>query len=57
MTEEKKTSMVDILKAAQEAKNKKNGVLEKQSKEQKGPKVNSKGFGAPTVVRRTGRGG
>jgi hypothetical protein len=57
MSDEKKTSMVDILKAAQEAKNKKNGVVEKQSKEQKGPKVNNKGFGGPTVVRRTGRGG
>ena len=57
MTEEKK-SKNPFIAMAQEAK-KKNTVnpgLGKATKQQ-GPKVNTKGFGKSSVMRRTGRGG
>ena len=57
MTEEKR-SINPFIAMAQEAK-KKNTVspgLGKATKQQ-GPKVNTKGFGKSSVMRRTGRGG
>jgi len=55
MTEEKK-SKNPFINLANEAK-KKNSIPNAKHVEGKIPKVNTKGFGGPNVVRRTGRGG
>lgn len=56
MTDEnKKQSLLDILKAANKSKNDKN-IPNKKGKEPRLGKP-SKGFGGTTVVRRSGRGG
>ena len=55
MTEEKK-SKNPFINLANEAK-KKNSIPNAKQNESKFKKVNTKGFGGPTVVRRTGRGG
>ena len=54
MTDEKKTKNT-FLSAALEAKKNKN-LFQQQSQGKRVPKPN-KGFGGPTVVRRSGRGG
>ena len=53
---EKKTNFLDAIKAAQAVKSKVPEAKAKLIQQEKGPKP-SKGFGGPTVVRRTGRGG
>jgi len=55
MTEEKK-SKNPFINLANEAK-KKNSIPNAKPNEGKIKKMNTKGFGGPTVVRRTGRGG
>jgi hypothetical protein len=55
MTEEKK-SKNPFVNMANEAK-KKNNIPNAKQFENKMPKVNTKGFGGSSVVRRTGRGG
>jgi hypothetical protein len=56
MTEEKKSKNPFINLANQAKKNASNGIKSK-STIQNAPKVNSKGFGGTSVVRRAGRGG
>lgn len=55
MTEEKK-SKNPFINMANDAKKKNPSFINGKSN-QKAPKVNTKGFGGPTVVRRSGRGG
>jgi hypothetical protein len=56
MTEEKK-SKNPFINMANDAKKKNAAFITGKNGSQKAPKVNTKGFGGPTVVRRSGRGG